>query len=355
MNILFLVPYPLQKSPSQRFRFEQYFGGLTESGNSYSVQSFASVTDYKYLFGDGNAIRKLWVIVKGFLKRTVILSKLSSFDFVFIHRELSPVGPPVFEWIISKIFRKKIIYDFDDAIWLTDRQHEPIFIKTLRWRTKVFSICKFSYKVSAGNKFLCNYALQNNQHVVLNPTTIDTSKIVLQPSSTRKNQINVGWTGSHSTLKYLIELETVLQKLESKYSHVNFIVIADKKPELLLQRMSFIPWKLETEIDDLRKIDIGIMPLPDNEWTQGKCGFKILQYMALRIPAVASPVGVNGEIIKQKENGFLCSTPQEWFDALSMLIESESLRDELGLKGEKLVNDFYSTTANSSNFIALFT
>ena len=355
MKILFLVPYPLQKSPSQRFRFEQYFGVIAESGNSYSVQSFTSVTDYRYLFGDGNAIRKLWVIVKGFLKRIGILSKLSSFDFVFIHRELSPVGPPVFEWIISKIFQKKIIYDFDDAIWLTDRKHEPIIIKSLRWRTKVSTICKLSYKVSAGNKFLCNYARQYSDRFVLNPTTIDTSKIVLQPLSTRKGQINIGWTGSHSTLKYLKELETVLQKLESKYSHVNFVVIADKKPELLLQRMSFIPWKLETEIDDLRQIDIGIMPLPGNEWTQGKCGFKILQYMALRIPAVASPVGVNGEIIKQRENGFLCSTPQEWFDVLSMLIESVSLRDELGFKGEKLVNDFYSTKANSSNFMALFT
>jgi glycosyltransferase involved in cell wall biosynthesis len=281
------------------------------------------------------------------------------YDFVFIHREAAPLGPPIFEWMLAKIFRRKIIYDFDDAIWLTDRVHESWFLRTAKWRHKVSYICKWSYKVSCGNGYLCNYARKFNKSVIYNPTTIDTENLhnpTLHKGSNRDdNKVRIGWTGSHSTLKYLHEIESVLIKILHDYPQVEFVVIADKPPSVqAVPSVKFIPWNTETEIQDLLEFDIGIMPLPDDKWAQGKCGFKALQYMALQLPAVASPVGVNSKIIEHGVNGFLCNTPDEWESTLRKLVENSTIRKQVGLNGRKTILKYYSVNSNASNFLSLF-
>ncbi len=280
---------------------------------------------------------------------------LSYFDYVFIHREVAPVGPPVFEWLIAKVFRKKIIYDFDDAIWLTDKLKEGFIEKIIRWRSKVGTTCRWSYKVSCGNDYLCAYARKFNSNVVLNPTTIDTEGLHNPPKErVLTDRITIGWTGSHSTLKYLTAIEPVLKMLEKKYPQVRVLILADRKPDLDLESLLFLPWKKESETADLAKIDIGIMPLPDDEWAKGKCGFKALQYMALEIPAVVSPVGVNSQIITQGEDGFICSTPSEWITALEKLVSDYKLRETMGVNGRKKIVERFSVLSNKNNFINLF-
>jgi glycosyltransferase involved in cell wall biosynthesis len=170
----------------------------------------------------------------------------------------------------------------------------------------------------------------------------------------KPGNVVIGWTGSHSTLKYLRLLQPVLQKLENQFDQVSFLVIADQQPQLRLSRLDFIKWNPITEIEDLLKIDIGIMPLPDDEWSKGKCGFKALQYMALEIPAVISPVGVNIEIISEGIEGFLCRTDEEWLVVLGKLIQDATLREALGKRGRKKIIDSYSVSSNTSNFLSLF-
>src|SRR5690606_4454603 len=167
-------------------------------------------------------------------------------------------------------------------------------------------------------------------------------------------KITIGWTGSHSTLKYLKEIEPVLQYLETKYPHVQILIIADKKPDLQLQNLEFIKWNKETEAEDLSKIDIGIMPLPDDEWSKGKCGFKALQYMAMEIPCVISPVGVNAQIIDHGINGFLAESDQAWITHLEHLINNQSARVLLGKAGRKKIIENYSVLSNTANFLSLF-
>jgi glycosyltransferase involved in cell wall biosynthesis len=357
MNVIFLFPYPLGESPSQRFRFEQYFKLLEDSGINCYKQSFWNERTWKILYKKGYEVRKVIGFLSGILKRFQILFKISKADYVFIHRECMPVGPPIFEWIIYKIFGKKIIYDFDDAIWLPNTSHENRVASLIKWHSKTAAICRWSYKVSCGNNYLVDFAKQFNPHAVLNPTTIDTEQHhnPIRYPKLFSEKITVGWTGSHSTLKYLGSIIPALKQLEKKYNeNFQFLVIADKKPDLDLNHFVFIPWKENSEIEDLSQIDIGIMPLTDDIWAKGKCGFKALQYMALEIPAVASPVGVNTQIIDSGVNGFLCTSQQDWFDAIDKLIQNKALRESIGIQGRKKVIEHYSVLSNSSTFVSLF-
>jgi glycosyltransferase involved in cell wall biosynthesis len=357
-SVLFIIPYPLNESPSQRYRFEQYFHLLEKRGIKYTVQSFLSTRDWRVTFEEGFVLEKAMAVLVGILRRCLSLLRAPFYNFIFIHREALPIGPPIVEWIITKLLRKKVIYDFDDAIWLSDRIDESKILRILKWRAKVKSICRWSYKVSCGNEYLCSFASQFNQRVVYDPTTIDTKSwhnpdlySRIDPGTT---QIVIGWTGSHSTLKYLKEIESVLQEIEREFPNVNFAIIADKRTDLRLNNVSFLDWSVETEIKDLMRFDIGIMPLPNDEWSKGKCGFKALQYMALRIPTVASDVGVNSKIISHTVDGFVCRTADEWKRALSSLIKDPELRKRMGNLGREKVISNYSVVSNSSNFLSLF-
>ena len=356
ITILFICPYPTSEAPSQRFRFEQYFQALSAHGYTYEVQSLLSAENWRVFYAPGNSLGKGFILLKGFLKRFALLFKASSFDFIFIHREAAPIGPPILEWAIANVLRKKIIYDFDDAIWLTDKTTEGWLEKTLRWRSKVKSICRWSYKVSCGNEYLSAFARQFNKSVVYNPTTIDTTALhnVKKSQSTSQEKIVVGWTGSHSTLKYLDIIKPVLVGLEKKHPTIEILIIANQRPELELKSLKFLPWRKDSEVADLLKIDIGIMPLPDDEWTKGKCGFKALQYMALGIPAVVSRVGVNEKIVSHGVNGFIATTHDEWFKSLDLLIQDKMLRFNMGEAGRKKVIDQYSVASNTSTFLSLF-
>ncbi|MEQ9415354.1 MAG: glycosyltransferase family 4 protein, partial [Cyclobacteriaceae bacterium] len=329
-KIIFVVPYPFDEAPGQRFRYEQYLSFLKKKGFTVEVCSFLDNKTYASLYNSKKALQKFWGIAIGFLKRFFLLFSLKKYEYVFLFREATPLGPPFFEFVATKWLKKKIIYDFDDAIWITDNSFESKLLRHLKWRSKVSKICGWSYKVSAGNEYLYNFARQYNNTVILNPTTIDTNSIhkIFTHTQTNHQEILIGWTGSHSTLKYLLEIEKALQFIEKKYEKVRFLIIANKTPPIKLNRLEFLPWRKETELSDLSKIDIGIMPLPNDEWTMGKCGFKALQYMALGIPAIASPIGVNTNIVKHNENGFLAATNDDWINFLSLLIESSALRSQ---------------------------
>lgn len=358
MKILFLVPYPLERAPSQRFRFEQYFGALTDAGHSYNVQSFLSHDGWNIIYSKGHVLRKVLAVAAGFFKRAVAVIESTGYDIIFIHREAAPVGPPVVEWLIAKVLGKKIIYDFDDAIWLTDRSTEGGLARTMRGRSKVASICRWSFRVSCGNEYLCSYARQFNQNVILNPTTIDTEYHFPSRKEANNNindNIIIGWTGTHSTLFYLKEIIPALQHTENKFPAVIFRVISNREPELpMLRSVRYTPWEKEKEIHDLSEIDIGIMPLNDDDWAKGKCGFKALQYMALEIPAVVSPAGVNSTIVQHGVDGLICKSTAEWINALERLVGDAEFRKKIGKAGRKKVQENYSVSSNTLNFLSLF-
>ncbi len=357
LKILFLVPYFPGKAPSQRFRFEQYFGLIKERGWDYQLKPFGGSTNRNYFLESGQKKGIISFFSKGIWRRFLSLFSLNDVDVVFIHREAAPIGPPILEFIISRILKKRIIYDFDDAIWLSDRQHESRAFRLLKWRSKVGRICSMAYRVSCGNHFLADFALRHNTNVVVNPTTIDTENLHnpnLYPARQQSNRIIIGWTGSFSTLKYLALVEAAIREVQHAFNHVDFLVIADEQPALNISRMEFLSWNPDSEVRDLNRIDIGIMPLPDDEWSKGKCGFKILQYMAMEIPAVTSPVGVNIKIVENGIDGFFARSTSDWIEKLSQLIQDHDLRRSMGERGRTKVQRFYSINSNSTTFLSLF-
>jgi glycosyltransferase involved in cell wall biosynthesis len=354
MEILFISPYPLGVAASQRFRFEQYFSQLAEKKISYTLAPFLTEKAWTILYKEGYWEVKFMAILAGFFKRYALLFKLRKYDFVFIHREAVPLGPPLWEFIVAKILRKKIIYDFDDAIWLPNASETNRFFSIFKWYSNVRYLCRIAYRVSCGNDYLCEFAKKYNSSVVYNPTTIDTERYHSEIKKEFNTRPVIGWTGSHSTLKYLDELVPVLQKLEKEH-RFSFLVISDTKPEIALSSFEFRTWTKEKEISDLLEIDIGVMPLEDDKWAKGKCGFKALQYMSLGIPALVSAVGVNTRIVDHGINGFVCHTPQEWEKYINELLSEHDKVRNLAVNTRKKVVDQYSVLSNSSNFIHLFT
>lgn len=355
VHILFLVPYPMKHAPSQRFRVELFLPELDKTGICYSVQSFLDEKTWEQLYKGGGVLQKAYGVAKGFARRwKKVLFGLKKFDYVFIHREASPLGPPVFEWLISKIFRKKIIYDFDDAIWIPNTSKENRLVSWVKAFWKVKFICRWSYKVVGGNDYLCDFALEHNKQVIKIPSCVDTVGQHNRLKDQQTKKVIIGWTGSHSTMKFLDELVPVLKILKQKYP-VEFAIICNKPPQFELAELRYIPWNESTEVEDLLKINIGLMPLDPDPWCEGKCGFKLIQYLSLGIPAVASPVGVNRQIIEKRENGFLCSTKEEWIQALSFLIENFSARAAMGKSGREKIEREYSVQSQSEKFLDLFT
>ncbi len=357
MRILFLTPYPPGRAPSQRFRFEQYLDTLVAQGHRYRLAPFLSEATWRILYQPGQSARKAMGIVAGFGRRLAHVLAATQYDYVFVHREAAPLGPPVVEWVLAKLLRKRLIYDFDDAIWLPNTSEANRIAAGLKWHHKVSAICGWAYKNSCGNAYLAAYARQYNAHTVINPTTIDTVHLHNQVrNQLAPGPLVIGWTGTHSTLKYLLPLVPVLAQLEAEGLVFEFRVISNQPPEFdqPLRSLRFVPWQKATEIPDLLTFHVGLMPLENDQWAQGKCAFKALQYMALGIPALVSPVGMNTEVVQDDVNGYICREPQDWHLRLRQLLTDAAHRQALGRAARATIEQRYSVVANTPNFLRLF-
>lgn len=355
-DVLFLLPYPLHKAPSQRFRVENLLFLLDEAAISYDLAPFMTPAVWQILYKAGSIPQKALGIARSYLGRLgTVLFKAGSYDYIFIHREAAPLGPPVMEWYLKKVLRKKIIYDFDDAIWIPNTSGNNRIAGLVKAFWKVPYICKWTYKTAAGNDYLCAFARQSGAvNISRIPTVVNTESRYNRLQQHKDGSVVIGWTGSHSTLKYLDDVMPVIARLQERFDF-DFLVIADKKPELPLQRWSYCPWNEQSEIEDLLKIDIGIMPLTHDAWSEGKCGFKLIQYLSLGIPAVANSVGVNKIIVEDGINGYIADTAEAWETALATLLENSTLRRQMGIAGRNKMVAEYSIASQKEQFLRLFT
>jgi len=352
-RVLFIGMHRLDRSPSQRYRFEQYFPFFEKKNIECELSYLISEEDDKVLYSPGNYFGKLLIFIKSWKLRLKDVKRANSFDYIFIQREAFMTGTTYFEKRFAKS-TAKLIFDFDDSIWLEDKNEANGKLAFLKKPSKTSTVISLCDTVVAGNKYLAEYAKQFNRNVVIIPTTIDTHWYKPVQKETR-DKVIIGWSGSFTTIKHFESAIGALTKIKEKCGDkVDFKVIGDGNYRYKPLNITGQKWQSKTEVEDLQNIDIGIMPLPNIEWTRGKCGLKGLQYMGLAIPTVMSPVGVNTEIIEHGKNGMLAFTEEEWIDSLSQLIKSPELRKKLGKAGRKTVEDMYSVDANKEKYLALF-
>jgi glycosyltransferase involved in cell wall biosynthesis len=352
-RILFIAPLHPNRSPSQRFRFEQYLDYIKQNGFEYKISYLITPKNDKIFYANGMLCIKFLLLIKFFFHRLKDLYIAKKYDIVFVQREAYYLGTTFFERMFSK--RTKLIYDFDDSIWLSNVSDANEKFNWLKNPQKTSKIISYAHMVFAGNKYLAEYADKYNNNVKIIPTTIDTQGYKHLNIQKNTQSICIGWSGSITTIQHFKFAIPFLKIIKEKYGDkVYFKVIGDKNYINKELNIKGLPWSKHDELEQLSSFDIGVMPLPDDEWAKGKCGLKGLQYMALKIPTIMSPVGVNSEIIKDGINGFLAKKTDEWVEKISLLIDSEDLRKKIGGKGRQTVIEKYSFESQKQKYLNCF-
>jgi len=345
MRLLALVPSLYDKSPGQRYRLEQWEPLLRERGVDITYAPFECAELNDVVYKQGQIAKKLRLVVQALGRRAALLSKLTNYDVIYLHREAALLGPAVFERLIHRS-GVPIVFDFDDAIFLSYKSPSNGYLSYLKFAGKTKTNCRLAAHVMVGNPYLAEYARQFNQNVSIIPTTIDTDKYKPVNIEDSSGPVVIGWTGSHSTVQHLDTLRSALAKLAQRES-IRLRVIGTPNYQIEGVEFETIMWRSETEVEDLSAVDIGIMPLPDDNWARGKCGAKALQFMAMGIPTVCSPVGVNTDIIQDNENGLIANSEDEWIEKLSLLIRSRELRARLGKAGRQTIEQRFSAAVQA--------
>ena len=349
-RLLYIAPHRPERSPGQRFRFEQFMQFLESEGFEITYSFLLNEWDDRKFYKRGNYLLKCWIALKCVIIRLFDVLRASRFDYIIVYREAHFWGWAIFETLLSKS-RAALLFDFDDAIWLNDISESNKNLSWLKSSAKTAKIAQLANVVMVGNSFLADYARQSNQNVMIVPTVIDTT-LYKYRGAVDSTPVTIGWIGSTTTLKHFQNAIPALTAIKKKYGNkVNFKVIVDVDYSVDELELKSTKWNKDTELEELNKVDIGIMPLPDDKWSCGKCGFKGIQYMALGIATVMSPVGVNTDIIEHGVNGFLASTDSEWIDCLSQLVESVELRRRLGEAARKTIDERYSVRSQESNLL----
>lgn len=342
-RFLFLSPYPTS-APSHRVRIEQYVPYLERRGATVVVRSLVDDISYR-----ARGPRLMGALLAGTIRRIRDVASAGMFDAVLVHREALPLPTAALERLLDRVARR-LVFDFDDAIYLPQPYPALKLLAWIRSPRKFGAMVTSADEVLAGNQHLAKKAAPFARHVSLLPTTVDTDRIVPASRPAGRERVVIGWIGSTSTARYLEPLREPLAAVLQRYPNVEFRTIGGALGGFAPGRATWAPWSLDREVADLQGFDIGIMPMPDDEWTRGKCGYKALQYMSAGVATVSSPVGVATEMIEHGRTGLLASSTVEWIDSLSTLVADRSLRWGLALSARAMVEDRYSVSTWSPRF-----
>jgi glycosyltransferase involved in cell wall biosynthesis len=352
LRVLCLSTWPSGTAPAVRFRCEVFFPLLARHGILVDQASFFTGPEYSVV-KTARSAATIGPILRGFVRRLATIGEIRVYDAVWLLREAAPVGPPILEQIIARVLGKPIVFDFDDAAWLPGKD-ESVLEGAIRWRSKIKATIRASAAVIAGNEFLAAFARQFNPRTTIIPTCVDTdSRYTEVHEHVAGHRPVIGWTGSHSTNGYLTEISEVLTDLRRSYDF-GLTIISDRKPDFPFPDFTYRPWRPESEICDLRDFDIGIMPLRDTIWEKGKCSLKLVQYMALGIPAVASAVGTNADIVRHGIDGFVCDDDDDWRRALVALLADPAMRAEMGRNARSRIDEHFSVGRQVDRLAGIF-
>lgn len=351
-RILLLCPYPMGVAPGQRLKYEQYLDFLEREGYEITVSPFLSHATWKILYLRGNLLRKVGGVAMGYLRRCRDLLRLPFFDGAYVFLHVTPFGGSLFERLCRR-FAKRMIYDIDDLVFLGKTSPQNRIAGLLRTPKKYHYLMEKSDHVITCTPYLDSYVRKFNEHTTDISSTIRTDAYLPVNAYANDRILTIGWSGSHSTVPYLNLLESVFRKLASRHKF-KLRVVGSNTFKLEGIEVEALPWVESSEVEDLQGIDIGVYPLPKEEWVLGKSGLKALQYMALGIPTVATAIGANFRVIEHGISGFLVNSEEEWLATLEMLLLDPALRGRIGGAARARVDSIFSVKANEPQYLSVF-
>lgn len=334
-RVLALVKYGAQAA-STRQRLLQYLPYMAERGIDFEVRPLLSDSYVAHLAQDRHT--SLFEVGQSYARRLLDIRYARNFDLIWIYLELLPFMPAFMERLIYHS-GKPVILDYDDAIFHQYDGHRSRLVRSALGK-KLVPLMQGACACFCGNGYIANYASRFTPHTVVVPTVVDT--LTYAPAAIQRDgPLTLGWIGSPSTWRYVEPLLPIILTLLARHG-ARFRVIGAGPRARGIDGIDAIDWAEQREIADIQAMDIGIMPLPDEPWARGKCGYKLIQYMACGLPTVASPVGVNADIVINGETGFLAASDVEWIGAIERLLLNAEMRRLMGIRGRQRIEEHYS-------------
>src|ERR1043165_1545078 len=357
MRVLALASYPVEAAAT-RFRLEQFVKPLAARGIELNIRPFMETELFRSLYRHQSLAANAVGLLKATLKRLTDLPAIRKADVVLIQREAMIMGPPVLEWAAKRIFRRPIVLDLDDATYVayTSPTYGALG-KSLKWFSKTDDLIRWADVVMCGNRGIADYVTSQGSKARLLPTVVDPN--VFRPQANRNSPPVIGWIGTHSTFPYLKTIFPVLTSLAQRFEFRLRVVGAGCDVTVPGVEVENLTWELDRELQDFQSIDIGVYPIDASlyggGWAQGKSGFKAIQYLAVGVPYVATPVGGSAEIGEDGVTHFFASSPDEWHRTLGILLSDKNKRLEMGRRGRAHALEHYSLEARADVLAAALT
>ena len=339
MRVLGLSSYPVEAAAT-RFRLAQFVEPLSELGIELDIRPFLNRDQFTNMYAPGRSVEKMLGVVPAAFRRMSLIGSVRNYDLLLVQREAMFFGPAVFEWLYRAVGRMPMVLDLDDATYV--RYVSPSYgqlASRLKFFGKTDNLIRSSTVVSCGNRYIADHVESLGTKAVVIPTVVPTD--VFRPSEKQNAVPVVGWIGTHSTFPFLKWLFPVLESLAKKHRFQLRIVGAGVNDMSLAGiEVVNLPWELDREVEDFQSIDIGLYPMTlsasaSHDWLMGKSGFKGIQYMAVGVPFVMSPIGVTAELGEPGTTHFNATTHEDWYTHLDKLLSDEDLRSRMGKAGRQ--------------------
>jgi glycosyltransferase involved in cell wall biosynthesis len=355
MRVLGLASYPVEAAAT-RYRLVQYVAPLRERGIELEVRPFLDSRLFASLYRRRELPRTALGLLRSALGRVFDVAAARGADAIMVQREAMMFGPPVVEYLSMRLGHCPMVLDLDDATYIP--YESPTYGRlagTLKWFTKTDELIRRAAVVTCGSRAIAEYVEAKGARAVLVPTVVDTDKFRPAARAAEGAQSGggkttpvLGWVGTHSTYPYLESIFPVLQDLARDYEF-RLKIVGGGRDEVRLPRVEVenLPWSLGREIADFQSFDVGLYPIVASAWASGKSGFKSVQYMAVGVPFVATPLGATAEIGEPGVTNFLATTPDEWREALARLLADPPLRRRMGEAGRAHALAHYTVPAQA--------
>lgn len=348
-SILVICPMHVGYAPSQRLKYEQYFNHWEQNGFTITVAPFMSLALQKVIYKKGLYFKKAMGMLSGYYRRLKLLSQIKKYDIVYVHLYVTPMGPALFERLVCNR-AKKIIFDIDDLVFLKNDKAEPWYALLLKGRKKPLYLMQKANHVITCTPYLDEFVRKYNSNTTDISSTINTDTYIPVNKYTNDNKLVIGWSGSHSTVRMLETILPIFQKLNQ---HIDYKLLVMGTTNFKIESVDVecVAWSEDKEISTLQRMDIGLYPLPFEEWIKGKSGLKALQYMALGVPAIATNIGCTDRVVQEGETGFLVKEHEEWIEKIIYLANNPNERKRMGGNGRQRVDNYFSIKANEALYL----